>query len=63
MKLKELKKRYSKAVKEGVETFFADGKELVVGYAKYVIQYAESKGADDNTEITLVPVGDICGGA
>jgi len=54
MKLRELKDAYDKAVKKGVETFFVDDKELVVGYAKYLIQYIEMQGAVDETEINLV---------
>lgn len=54
--LKELKKAYAKAVSKKVHTFFIDGHELVVGYAKYMIEYLDGlSNVSDDTEIDLVP--------
>jgi len=41
-KVISLKKEYKKAVDSNQETFMFDGKELVVGYAKYLIEYLDS---------------------
>ena len=41
--LKKLKRLYNKALKNNVETFFFQGKEILVGYAKYLIQYLEGR--------------------
>lgn len=41
--LEDLKKLYADAVKTGKESFMFKGKELVTGFAKYWIQYIESK--------------------
>jgi len=46
--LVELKNLYNTAVKEGKETFSYKGHEFVVGYAKYLIQYLESKSKGGN---------------
>lgn len=53
---KKLKNAYKKAVEDGVKTFTIDGSELVVGYAKYLIEYCENKGANNNTNIELTPM-------
>lgn len=43
-KLAQLKKEYEEAVNNKQETFLFDGKhELLVDYAKYLIQYLESR--------------------
>jgi TRAP-type C4-dicarboxylate transport system substrate-binding protein len=55
MKFRELKKEYQKAVKENAQTFSIEGHLLVVGYAKYLIEYLTSKGVKDTTDISLVP--------
>lgn len=34
---------YKAAVKAGVETFTFDGNEFVVGYAKYLLEYLDSR--------------------
>lgn len=41
-KLKRLKKAYDQAVKENKTSFMFEGNELVVGYAKYLIEYLDS---------------------
>lgn len=38
-----LKKEYGVSVKKGKESFVFEGKELLTDYAKYVIQYLETK--------------------
>lgn len=38
-KFERLKKEHSKAVEEGRESFFLDGDEFLVDYAKYLIEY------------------------
>lgn len=40
---KQLKKEYEKAVKAGQKSFMFNGQELLVDYAKYLIQYLEPK--------------------
>jgi hypothetical protein len=55
MKFRELKKEYQKAVNENVKTFSIEGHLLVVGYAKYLIEYLTSKGVKDSTDIALTP--------
>ena len=42
-KLSELKKQYNVAVQNNQEVFIFDGSELLVSYAKYLIQYLESQ--------------------
>lgn len=54
VKLKELKKAYNKAVEGNLDSFYVDNKELVTGYAKYLIEYAEMKGASAETNLDLV---------
>lgn len=41
--LTSLKKSYNQAVKSKKKSFRFDGKEMVTGYAKYVIEYLEVK--------------------
>lgn len=38
---KALKKAYKKAVKLGQESFHFDSQEMLVSYAKYLIEYLE----------------------
>lgn len=38
-RVRELKEAYDKAVADGSETFMFDGDELVVTYAKYLIEF------------------------
>lgn len=40
--LPRLKKLYNKALESGVEYFVFDGHELLVNYAKYLIEYLET---------------------
>ncbi len=40
-KLSELRDQYNIAVQNNQETFFFDGSELLVSYAKYLIQHLE----------------------
>jgi hypothetical protein len=42
-KLKELKAEYKKAVDAGQETFMFEDSELLVSYAKYMIEYLNSQ--------------------
>lgn len=43
-KFKQLKNEYNQAVQEGKTVFMFDGQhELLVDYAKYLIQYLETK--------------------
>jgi hypothetical protein len=42
-KLKKFKKAYQRAVDKKSDIFIFDGSEFVVGYAKYVIEYLDSK--------------------
>lgn len=52
VKLKDLKDAYAGAIERGVHSFFIeDDKEVVVGYAKYLIEYLESMGAKDTDDI------------
>lgn len=41
--LKKLKSEYEKAVKDEKESFIFEGHELLVSYAKYLIEYAETQ--------------------
>ena len=45
--VKDLKKAYLKADREGKEQFEIDGFVLVTGYAKYLLEYLKSKGVPD----------------
>jgi hypothetical protein len=40
--LKKLKELYAKAVKDGVEIFKFQGNDLLVTYAKYLIEHLDS---------------------
>ena len=40
-KLKELRKAYKQAKDADVESFVFEGHELLMGYAKYLIEYLE----------------------
>lgn len=42
-KLSELKKQYNISVQNNQEVFIFDGTELLVSYAKYLIQYLETQ--------------------
>lgn len=42
-KLKELKNLYNKAVKGNKESFTYNGDEYLTSYAKYVIEYLETR--------------------
>lgn len=41
--LERFKKEYQKAVAAKTDTFIFDGNEFVVSYAKYLIEYLETK--------------------
>ncbi len=41
--LKQLKKQYDKAIEDKQEVFTFQGHELLVSYAKYLIEYAETQ--------------------
>lgn len=41
-KLAKLKSQYNKAIKDGKESFIFDSNELLVSYAKYLIEYLET---------------------
>lgn len=38
-KIEELKKSYAEALKSGKESFMFEGQEIIVGYAKYLIEF------------------------
>jgi hypothetical protein len=42
-KLKELKRDYNKALKNNSESFFFEEQEMLTAYAKYLIEYLDSK--------------------
>lgn len=42
-KLNRLKKAYTQAVADNADTFWFENHEYVVGYAKYLIEFLESK--------------------
>jgi hypothetical protein len=42
-KVERFRKRYERAVREGEEVFKFEGKDILVGYAKYVLEYLEGK--------------------
>lgn len=42
-KLKDLKRHYKKAVEDNKESFIFNGDEYLTSYAKYVIEYLESR--------------------
>ena len=42
-KLSELKNQYNVAIENNLEVFIFDGSELLVSYAKYLIQYLETQ--------------------
>lgn len=46
--VKDLRKAYEKAVREGKDTFTIDGYNFVTGYAKYLLQYIEMRGVPDD---------------
>jgi len=50
-KLKKLKESYTKAIQTNSEWFVFDGKKIVTKFAKYLIQYIESKAESQNTGI------------
>jgi len=39
-----LQKAYDRAVGEGAEVFVFEGQEVVVAYAKYLLEYLKTKG-------------------
>lgn len=48
-KLERLRRAYRLAERQKVETFTFDGHELLVRYAKYLIEYLDTKfGSNDN---------------
>tara|TARA_R100001244_G_scaffold131124_1_gene104008 strand:+ start:149 stop:541 length:393 start_codon:yes stop_codon:yes gene_type:complete len=49
----EFKKKYKKALAEKEESFMFKGKEVVTGYAKYVIEYLEIRVLPEN-KITAI---------
>lgn len=42
-KLKKLKDLYNKSVKDNKESFLFEGKEIVTGYARYLIMYLDDQ--------------------
>jgi adenylyl- and sulfurtransferase ThiI len=42
-KAERFRKRYESAVRDGEEMFKFEGKDFLVGYAKYVLEYLEGK--------------------
>ena len=41
--IKQFRRAYNKAVKDGVESFMFEGHEILVSYAKYVLEYFDMK--------------------
>ena len=41
-----IKKLYEAAVRDGRDAFVYEGRELVTSYAKYLLEYMASRGAD-----------------
>jgi hypothetical protein len=46
--VKDLRKAYEKAVREGKDTFSIDGYDFVTGYAKYLLEYLKMRGIPDD---------------
>jgi len=44
--INQFKEMYNSAVSEGIDIFIFEGSEVLTSYAKYVIQYFESKMRD-----------------
>ena len=42
-RMKQFKKEYKAAVKNGDKIFIFEGNEILVGYAKYLLEYLESR--------------------
>ena len=56
--LKELKTRYDMAVRNGDESFVFDGQIVLTTYAKYLIEYVESKFGKAVANRGFAPTGD-----
>lgn len=54
IKFKELKKRYKEAKENSITSFFIEDKEILTSYAKYLIEYCEMQGLQDESIINLV---------
>lgn len=48
--LETLKKAYEKAIKENKESFIYEGEELIISYAKYLIEYLETHSPKTKTK-------------
>ena len=46
--VKDLRKAYENAVREGKDTFSINGYDFVTGYAKYLLQYLEMRDVPDD---------------
>lgn len=54
--LKDFKRQYEEAVTEGKEVFQMDGHDILVSYAKYLIEYLEQlKGMKPDDVVELTP--------
>jgi hypothetical protein len=42
-KIERFRKRYERAVRDGETVFKFEGKDILVSYAKYVLEYLEGK--------------------
>ena len=49
--LKDLKRAYRKAVKQNADTFKIEKYEFVTGFAKYLIEYLEMIGIQEETHL------------
>ncbi len=49
-KLKRLKKAQAAAIEQGQEVYVFEGNELLVAYAKYLIQHLESQFQDPSVQ-------------
>ena len=54
IKFKELKSKYQLALNNGDKTFFVEDTELLVGFAKYLIEYLENQCVQEGQLIDLV---------
>jgi len=53
-RVRDLKREYEKAVKEGRETFMIDEFEFYTPFAKYLIEYLEMKGIPDDMPLEAI---------
>ncbi len=52
-KMRQLKALYEQACDEKQETFLFEGHEMLIGYAKYLIEYLESRFLTSFTNVKI----------